>query len=376
MSLEFHHRGFSVESYRSACAFTPRATDVIIATAPKTGTTLLQWACHLVRVGLAEGAAALSERRAGFAFDGIYQVAVWLQMAHDLGIDVVAPTYEQRSLDVAAPLYPRLFKSHQRLGATDRHCKRIVTLREPAAVARSWWRFLRSHDVPPLRKYSSVSDFVFDKDFFASGMRFGATIEEYYTEYAAAIASRDPSVLVLCFEDLATRGGVARHVPLLARFLGGGARGGARGGASEEASEEAIAALARAVGDLTTKAAMLDPRDASKFDESWAHGQLVAAGRNPDPSAFCPVQRVYVSTPSCSDASPAGATATARLSTTASTTRPAAADELNAAALSFLDERWAAVVAPASGARTYSALVERCRGALCERYPHCHPYRE
>mgnify|MGYP006148005309 CR=1 FL=1 len=291
---EFHHGGFSVESYRAACAFTPRATDVIIATAPKTGTTLLQWACHLVRVGLAVGAEALIDRRAGFEFDGIYQVAVWLQMAHDLGIDVAAPTYEQRTANVAARLYPRLFKSHQRLAATDPRCKRIVMLRDPGAVTRSWWRFLRLHDVPPLRTCDTVSAFIHNDEFFASGMRFGATLEEYYAEYAAVIAANDPSVLVLCFEDLATQGGVARHVPLLARFLGGGARCDSAGAA---VSEEAIAALARAVGALTTKAAMLDPLDAPKFDESWAHSQLVAMNRNPDPSAFRPVQRVHQAAP-------------------------------------------------------------------------------
>ena len=94
--------------------------------------------------------------------------------------------------------------------------------------------------------------------------------------FFAVIAANDPSVLVLCFEDLATQGGVARHVPLLARFLGGGARCDSAGAA---VSEEAIAALARAVGALTTKAAMLDPLDAPKFDESWAHSQLVALNR-------------------------------------------------------------------------------------------------
>ena len=352
---QYHHGGFSDASFAAAVAWTPRPSDVVIATAPKSGTTLLQWTCHLIRVGVSEGAAALKARTRGFAFDDIYQMAVWLQMAHDLGIDINADAadggYEQHCGDVAAPLYPRLFKSHQRLRATDPRCKRIVTLRAPAAVARSWWRFLRSHDVPPLRKYSCVSDFLHDSDFFADGMRFGATLEEYYIEYANALEDR--SVLVLCFEDLVAPGGVAAHVPLLARFMELNVDGD-----DEKVEEEArcdLAEVAEVIGELTSKRVMLEPGLASKFDESWAYARLTEVGRNPDPSAFTPVQRVVLGS-----------------SSDAPTDTP---NELDESAHSFLKERWAGTVAKQTGAADYPELVERCRSALRARFPRIHPYQ-
>ena len=60
-------------------------------------------------------------------------------------------------------------------------------------MTRSWWRFLRLHGVPPLRTCDTVSAFIHNDEFSASGMRFGATLEEYYAEYAAVIAANDPS---------------------------------------------------------------------------------------------------------------------------------------------------------------------------------------
>ena len=87
-------------------------------------------------------------------------------MALDIGVDVNSDQAEQ----------PRLFKTHQRLAAIQRGAKYIVTVRDPAKTCISWYNFLKSKDVPPLRKYNDVSDFVFDKDFWTESMRFGANL--------------------------------------------------------------------------------------------------------------------------------------------------------------------------------------------------------
>ena len=39
----------SDEAFEKALAFNPRPSDCFVATPPKTGTTLLQFACHLLR---------------------------------------------------------------------------------------------------------------------------------------------------------------------------------------------------------------------------------------------------------------------------------------------------------------------------------------
>ena len=97
---------------------------------------------------------------------------------------------------------PRVFKSHQRLQAINRGAKYIVTVRDPVKTIISWYRFLSGKRVPPILAHADVSAFVLNDDgtYIHHGMRFGATLWEYYLEYWKC---RDlPNVLVLVFEDL------------------------------------------------------------------------------------------------------------------------------------------------------------------------------
>ncbi|CAE7422796.1 SULT1C4, partial [Symbiodinium sp. CCMP2456] len=183
------------ESHARAAAFVPDPSDVFIATVPKSGTTLLQMLCHAIRTqGLHTD------------FEDIYQVAPWDQMAWDLG----------QSLEAEQVARPRLFKSHLRLASLNRGAKYICSIREPEAVVRSWWRFLRQKDVPAVRCYTSISEFVYDKDYFAEGMRFGASLWDYYVEYAKCLDL--PQLLVVCFEDLDSN--LEGELPRLVEFLG------------------------------------------------------------------------------------------------------------------------------------------------------------
>ena len=216
----YPHNAFTDASIRAAAAFVPRPSDVFIVTAPKTGTSWLQQVCHHLRRG---------DPACPMGFDDIYQVVPWDQMAGDLGqrleeeqqmIAGAAQEEEEAVAGVAHPnhqqpvmiqLHPRLFKSHQRLSGLSRGARYIATVREPAAALRSWHAFVQALAIP------GVSDRYADDDndgtsrfitrchgFVRDGMRFGASLWEYYAEFHAALAlsREDESVLVLVFEDL------------------------------------------------------------------------------------------------------------------------------------------------------------------------------
>lgn len=155
-----------------------------------------------------------------------------------------------------------------------------MTIRDPAATIVSWYNFLRGKDVPPLRKYwaeggGGVSAFAFDKPFVVDGMRFGATLWQYYREYAACLA--DPNVFVLIYEDMLSD--FESQLRQLASFL------------ELSPSDEVI----RRVGAMSTKQFMTKPEHASKFDESWSYRRMTEIGRIADASSFAiPTSRVTV----------------------------------------------------------------------------------
>lgn len=299
-TVTFPHGSFSAEGVEHATNFQPRPSDVFILTPPKTGTTWMQMLCH-----------ALRTRGQHTAFEDIYQVAPWDQMAWDLG----------QSLEDEQVANPRIFKSHQRLSSINRGARYLCMVRRPEDVLLSWWNFLRSKDVPPLRKYSSASEFVFDDEFFSKGMRFGATIWEYYVEFYKA--RHLPSVLVLCYEDLVTD--LEGHLPVIARFLGLPA--------SELAALQELDTL-KQVLHLTSRQGMSQME--SRFDESWAFKELQRVGRMSDPSSFTPSTRVHAVKTS--------------------------AEQLSGPAQQFLAARWAEEVASQTGLQEYAEL----RAALME----------
>src|ERR671922_1915726 len=80
----------SDESLRRGILFRPRATDILIATYPKCGTTWLQQIVHGLRT------------RGSMDFDEITAVVPWIELAFDVGIDLEAPQVAE----------PRAFKTH------------------------------------------------------------------------------------------------------------------------------------------------------------------------------------------------------------------------------------------------------------------------
>ena len=79
------------ESRRKGLQFKPKSTDVILCTAPKSGTTWAQQICHGLRSG------------GDMDFEEIGLVVPCLEMAHDYG-------YEH--LQKPQPFAPRMYKCH------------------------------------------------------------------------------------------------------------------------------------------------------------------------------------------------------------------------------------------------------------------------
>jgi aryl sulfotransferase len=275
----YPHNAFTDASIRAAAAFVPRPSDVFIVTAPKTGTSWLQQVCHHLRRG---------DPACPMGFDDIYQVVPWDQMAGDLGqrLDeeqqmmaaaqeeeaaggAVAAAHPNHQQPMMIRLHPRLFKSHQRLSGLSRGARYIATVREPAAALRSWHAFVQALRIP------GVSDRYADDDgtsrfitrchgFVRDGMRFGASLWEYYAEFHAALAlsREDESVLVLVFEDLVAD--LRGHLPLIAAHMG----------------VPCGAALADAVAAAGEKGFMAAHH--GKFDGSWAYERLRELGMPAD----------------------------------------------------------------------------------------------
>ena len=94
---------WSTRTIKEAARWQPRPTDIIIATAPKTGTTWLQHMLHTIKTD------------GDTNFDDVYEVAPWIDGAWEMGQDLNA--------DQAAPQYPRIFKSHALLSKLHEGCK-------------------------------------------------------------------------------------------------------------------------------------------------------------------------------------------------------------------------------------------------------------
>ena len=148
--LSFAHAAMSNRACRFAHAFLPQTGDVFICTAPKTGTTLLQQMCHQLK-------SVDTDDDSCMAFDDIYQVSPFLDLAFDLGQD--SPGFLE-----SLPS-PRVFKSHQRLSAIPRcrgRAKYICVVRDPEATALSWFNFLMRRGAPAAVAHGNVDSFIRD----------------------------------------------------------------------------------------------------------------------------------------------------------------------------------------------------------------------
>jgi hypothetical protein len=108
------------EGWQHGLAYKPEPTDVFIVTPPKCGTTWMQQIVHGLRT------------RGSMDFDEISRVVPWINMAHDMGIDIYAPQVAN----------PKAFKTHSKLNEVPKGGKYIVVVRDPCDALVSDYHFL------------------------------------------------------------------------------------------------------------------------------------------------------------------------------------------------------------------------------------------
>ncbi|MEO0426918.1 MAG: sulfotransferase domain-containing protein [Pseudomonadota bacterium] len=107
------------EGIARGLSFPLQPSDIVIAPYAKCGTTWMQQIVHGLRTG------------GSMEFDEITAAVPWLELAHDLGIDLDAPQ--------AAT--PRAFKSHADWDDVPKGGRYIVVFRDPADALVSLYRF-------------------------------------------------------------------------------------------------------------------------------------------------------------------------------------------------------------------------------------------
>ena len=126
--------------------FNVRSSDVFITPFSKSGTTWLQQIFHTLRT------------RGDTNFEDISAVVPWLEVSPMLGIDLNA---EQRA-------HPRGYKSHAQRADLPRGAKYIVSVRHPADVAYSLFKFMEGWFIEP--NTISLDEFV--REVFLPGAYF------------------------------------------------------------------------------------------------------------------------------------------------------------------------------------------------------------
>jgi len=176
----------TTEGWQRGLDYKPAPTDVFIVTPPKCGTTWMQQILHGLRT------------RGSMDFDEISRVVPWINMAHDMGIDIYAPQMAN----------PRAFKTHSKLNEVPTGGKYIVVVRDPCDALVSDYHFM--------------GEMFFDKD--------SVSLEEFAREdyipgrgvHAHILAfwerRNDADVLPLCFENMKTD--LPGTIERVAEFIG------------------------------------------------------------------------------------------------------------------------------------------------------------
>jgi len=173
-------RNKGMHSERSVAAgrsFTPRPTDVFVATYPKCGTTWTTQICHQIRTAFKGG---------DMNFEEIVQVCPW---------DILAFDCEQ-DLDADHVANPRVFKSHERAGCIAKGGKYIHVCRDPEDAFVSFYRFLPAWAAIPSGAIS-VEEFA---EAIFGGVSHSGGIWDFFTEWWDR--RKDSDVLWVCYEDL------------------------------------------------------------------------------------------------------------------------------------------------------------------------------
>jgi hypothetical protein len=186
---EMHERMkyFSTEEgWQRGLNYKPDSTDVFIVTPPKCGTTWMQQIVHGLRT------------RGSMDFDEVSRVVPWINMAHDIGIDIYAP-------QVA---HPRAFKTHSTMDEVPKGGKYIVVLRDPKDALLSHYHFFEDF----FFEKGSIDLKTFAREHYLPG-------RDVYKHITALWNRRkDENILSMCYEDM--KAGLPQTVERVAEFIG------------------------------------------------------------------------------------------------------------------------------------------------------------
>lgn len=172
--IERRMAGFATrEGVQRGLDFRLRPDDILIATYPKAGTTLMQQIVHGLRTG------------GDMDFDEITEVVPWIEVAHDVGLD----------LDARQRAQPRAFKTHLSRDLAPKNGRNIFVVRDPVDSLVSFFHFFSGWVFEP----GTVSIRDFALDFVFHGTRSGRYWEHLVSWWPERL---DPDTLWLCFEDI------------------------------------------------------------------------------------------------------------------------------------------------------------------------------
>lgn len=246
------------EGYALELNFCPRSTDIILATFPKTGNTLLSQLCHQLRCP------------GDNTFHDIYDVVPFLEFLWPLGVD--DPNNVHLSFNDPR-LKPRVFKHHRFLSACYSTGKYVCTFRDPERTFVSLYNMCLENGIT---NAIALDQFVEEFGLLNSDWGWGANIFQYYSEQYRC--RQCENVLLLCYEDIACRETFHAQALLLHKFMG----------LKNDAVSCENGPSFQAISKACSKAWMLQNKH--KFDESITYDNMRKMGRWISP--FRPAARV------------------------------------------------------------------------------------
>ncbi len=174
------------EGWQRGLDYKPESSDVFIVTPPKCGTTWMQQIVHGLRT------------RGSMDFDEITRVVPWINMAHDMGIDIYAPQVG----------HPRAFKTHDTLNEAPKGGKYIVILRNPQDALLSHYYFFENF----FFEKGSIDIDTFARDFYFPRRAVFKHITALWDQ------RNNENVLPLCYENM--KADLSETIERVAEFIG------------------------------------------------------------------------------------------------------------------------------------------------------------
>ena len=131
-------------------------------------------------------------------FDEVSRVVPWINMAHDVGIDIYAP-------QVA---HPRAFKTHSTLDEAPKGGKYIIVVRDPSDALLSDYHFYEGM----FFEKGSITLEAFARESFIPGRNIWKHVLSFWDR------RKDADVLPLCFENM--KADLPRTIQKVAKFIG------------------------------------------------------------------------------------------------------------------------------------------------------------